>query len=220
VSWCLGGNNHKGGTMKKLVILSVVLLIGFAFGNANAFALAQDANSNSDPCELKKFSLSVGAGMRNFSEDLFKEVYGKAGMSFNVDFGVKIWKSLEVFLHTDYFSTDGETTYTKEETTLRIIPIEWGVRYLIRLNKECKPKLFPYFGGGGGYYMYKEENDIGTVDEKKFGFFLEGGFRFYFIRNFFLDAKIKNVFLKVEGAEDQKIELGGLSFMGGIGISF
>jgi hypothetical protein len=206
--------------MKKLVILSIVFLIGFAFGNVNAFAVAQDANSDSDPCGLKMFSLSVGAGMRNFSEELYKDVYGKSGISFNVDFGVKIWKYLEVFLHTDYFSKDGELTFTKEKTTLKIIPIELGVRYLIMVNKECKPKLFPYLGGGGGYYMYKEENNIGTVDEKKFGFFLEGGFRFYFIKNFFLDAKIKNVFLKVEGSEAEKIELGGLSFMGGIGISF
>lgn len=202
--------------MKKLMVLFVALFVGLTFTNIQM----QAQDTDDDFCLTGRFSFSVGAGMRNFSEYLFKDVYGSGGISFNVDFGVKIWKSIEVFLHTDYFSIDGELTYTLEETTLRIIPIEVGARYLLSVNKKCKPRLFIYLGGGGGYYMYKEENIIGTIDEKEFGFFAEGGFRFYFMKAFFLDAKIKNVFLKVEDSEGNKIKLGGLSYMGGIGISF
>jgi len=202
--------------MKKLMVLFVALFVGLTFTNIQM--PAQDPDD--DLCLTGRFSFSVGAGMRNFSEDLFKNVYGSGGISFNVDFGVKILKSLEVFLHTDYFFTYGELTYTNEETTLKIIPIELGARYLLSVNKLCKPRLFIYLGGGGGYYIYKEENIIGTIDEKKIGLFVEGGFRFYFLKAFFFDAKIKNVFLNVEVSEGNKIELGGLSYMGGIGISF
>jgi hypothetical protein len=202
--------------MRKLMVLFVALFVGLALTNIQM--PAQDTGD--DLCLTERFSVSVGAGMRNISDDLYKDVYDSGGISFNVDFGVRIWKSLEVFLHTDYFSIDGELTYTLEKTTLKIIPIELGARYLFSVNKKCKPKLFIYLGGGGGYYMYKEENVIGTVDEKEFGFFAEGGFRFYFMKAFFLDAKIKNVFLQVECSEGDKIKLGGLSYMGGIGISF
>jgi hypothetical protein len=202
--------------MRKLKVLFVALLVGLTFTNIQM--PAQDTGDNL--CPTQRFSLSVGVGMRNFSEELYKDVYGSSAISYNVDFGVKILESLEIFLHTDYFSTSGELTYTNEETTLKIIPIELGARYLLSVNKKCKPRLFIYFGGGGGYYMYKEENVIGTIDEKKIGFFVEGGFRFYFMKAFFFDAKVKNVFLKVDVSEGDKIELGGLSYMGGIGISF
>ncbi|MCP5105813.1 MAG: porin family protein [bacterium] len=201
--------------MKKFAVLIIALLVGLTFTNIPL--AAQDGEN--DPCQLNKFSLSVGAGMRGFSEERFKDVYGSSGMAINVDFGVRVTNSLEAFLHTDYFSVDGELTYTKEETTLKIIPVELGIRYLLKVNKDCKPKLFPYIGAGAGYYMYKEENFIGTIDEKKFGFFVEGGFRYY-MGSLFFDAKIKNIFLNVENDLGESIQLGGLAFMGAVGISF
>ncbi len=202
--------------MKKLIVILAILVIGLTFTNSHL--LAQEAES--DPCEVGAFSLSVGAGMRNFSDDRYKSVYDSGGISFNVDLGYKVWKSLEVFLHTDYFSKDGELTFTGEDTTLKITPIELGVRVLIKLNKDCRPKLFPYIGAGGGYYMIKEENFIGTFDKKEIGFFLEGGLRYYVMGSFFVDVKLKNVFLKVEDDQGNKVDTGGFAYMGGIGISF
>ena len=195
--------------MKKLTVWLLVLFVGVAFSNMKA--MAQETNSES--CAVKKFSLSVGAGMRSFSEQLYKDIYDSSGVTYNVDLGFKFGKSLEAFLHTDYFSKTGELTYTKEETKLKIIPVELGARYLIKVGNGCS--LFPYIGAGAGYYMYKEENVIGTVDEKKIGFFAEGGLRFYLMSSFFIDAKVKNVFLKVDD-----LQLGGFAFMGAIGISF
>jgi opacity protein-like surface antigen len=195
--------------MKKLTVWLLVLFVGVAFSNMKAMA----QETSSEPCAVKKFSLSVGAGMRSFSEQLYKDVYGSSGVTYNVDLGFKVGKSLEAFLHTDYFSKTGKLTYTKEETKLKIIPVELGARFLIKVGNGCS--LFPYIGAGAGYYMYKEENFIGTVDDKKFGFFAEGGLRFYLMSSFFIDAKVKNVFLKVDS-----LQLGGFAFMGAIGISF
>jgi hypothetical protein len=198
--------------MKKSLVLIVVLVLGLVFTNSGLRA--------DDPCDVGKFSLSVGAGMRVVADDLFKDVYGTSGISINVDFGVKVMKSLEVFLHTDYFTIDGELTYTGEDTTLTIIPAELGARYLIPINKECKTKLFPYFGVGVGYYMVKEENVIDTFEQNKVGFFAEGGLRFYFAGSIFADLKLKNVFLKVENDQGDSVEAGGLAYMFGVGISF
>jgi opacity protein-like surface antigen len=202
--------------MKKSVMMLAVLTIGLIF--TSNYGWPQD--SQDDPCRIGKYSLSVGAGMRNFSESLYKTVYKDSGMSYNLDLGVIVSKSLEAFLHTDYFKKDGELTYTKEKTTLKIIPIELGARYLIAATKQCRPKLFPYLGAGAGYYMVKEENAIGTFDKKSFGFFVEGGLRFYVAGSFFIDAKIKDVFLKVKNDQDKNINLGGIAYMGAIGISF
>jgi len=202
--------------MKKSVIMLATLAVGLIF--TNTFGWAQYASD--DPCRVGKYSFSVGVGMRNFSENLYKTVYGDSGMSYNLDLGVKVGKSLEAFLHTDYFKKDGELTFTKEKTTLKIIPIELGARYLIGISKQCKPKLFPYLGAGAGYYMVKEENPIGSFDKKSFGFFVEGGLRFYPAGSFFIDAKIKDVFLKIKNDLGRNINTGGFTYMGAIGISF
>jgi hypothetical protein len=193
----------------------MVLAVGLMLTNIYGWAQEKD-----DPCWVGKYSFSVGAGIRNFSDGLFKDIYGNSGTTYNVDLGVKLQNSLEAFLHTDYFKKEGTLTYTLEKTTLTIIPVELGLRYFININKECRLKLFPYIGAGAGYYMCKEENPIGTFDKKAFGFFIEGGLRFYPAGSFFIDLKIKDVFLKVKNDLGNNMNTGGIAYMGALGISF
>jgi len=194
--------------MKKLVVLFI--LLGSAFF----------VNAGEDPCSPKSFSITLGAGVRNFSDEEFKDVYEKTPLVYSVDIAIRIMRSLEVFLHTDYLSIKGKTTYTHEDTTLKITPIELGIRFLIGFKKSCKQKLLPYLGGGVGYYMIKEEFPGGTplepVDEKKVGFFAEGGLRFYLMKSVFIDAKVKYIGLRSE----DNIQMGGAAYIGGIGFSF
>lgn len=194
--------------MKKIAVI-LILLGGFFIVNAAE-----------EPCVPKPFSITLGAGVRNFSADGFKEVYDGTPMVYSVDIAMRIMKSLEVFLHTDYLSIDGKTTFTQENITLKITPIELGARFLIGSKKPCKQKLFPYLGAGVGYYMIKEEFEAGSplesVDEKRVGFFAEGGLRFYLMKSVFIDAKLKYIGLKSENST----QMGGLAYMGGIGFSF
>jgi opacity protein-like surface antigen len=190
--------------MKKLIVSFIFLL---ALGIISA--------------EENKFSLSIGAGTRNVKGvenengiNLYNEVYGKNNMLYSIDLGYQVSKSLQVFLHYDSFSVDGKLTYTEEDTKLTIKPLELGLRFFMG-----KRLIFPYIGAGTGYYMYKEENVIGTMDEKKFSFFSEGGLQFRFTPLLFLDLKVKYIFLKVDGPEAQ-VDLGGWALIGGIGISF
>lgn len=193
----------------KIIAVIFILLAGVFFLNAGE-----------EPCEPKSFSITVGAGVRNFSNDDFKEVYDGTPMVYSVDIAMRIMKSLEVFLHTDYLSIDGKTTFTQEDTTLKITPVELGARFLVVSKNPCKQKLFPYLGAGVGYYMIKEEFQEGApiepVDEKRVGFFAEGGLRFYLIKSVFIDAKLKYIGLKSENS----IQMGGFAYMGGVGFSF
>lgn len=194
--------------MKKLAV--IFILLGSAF-----FAYAGE-----EPCDPKSFSITLGAGVRNFSNEDFKDVYEKTPLVYSIDIAIRIMRPLEVFLHTDYLSIKGKTTYTHEDTTLKITPIELGARFLLVSKKSCKRKLFPYLGAGAGYYMIKEEFPGGTplepVDEKKVGFFAEGGLRFYLIRSMFIDAKIKYIGLRSEN----DTQMGGTAYIGGLGFSF
>jgi hypothetical protein len=202
--------------MKRLIVpVMVFALTGFLFINTYAHAQAQET-AKKETWQPKPISLSVGAGARNFSEALFKEVYGSAPMTYNVDLGARVWKSLEIFVHSDYLKADGKTTYTKEDTTLTIIPIEVGIRYLADITGSGRMKVFPYLGAGAGYYSIKEEHPAETVKENRVGFFAEGGLRFYPMKSFFIDAKLKQVILKSENGT----KLGGMTYMGGVGVSF
>jgi len=160
-----------------------------------------------------KFSITIGAGVKNITEEIFKTVYGSNNIAFSIDLAYKLGRTLEMFVHTDYFKADGELAFDPKATTLTVFPAEAGLRMVLG-----KSKVKPYLGLGAGYYMLKEENFIGKVDDNSIGFFGEGGLRVYFGK-IFLDLKLKYNQLKydVTGTE---IDLGGLSYFGGIGISF
>ena len=195
--------------MKKTMVILILSMVGAFFINAAE-----------EPCDPKTFSITLGAGVRNFSENQFKEVYDGTPLIYSIDFAMRVVQPLEVFLHSDFLSIDGKTTFTNEDTTLKITPLELGLRYILDQKKSCKQKVFPYLGAGVGYYMIKEEFAAGVpiepVDEKRLGFFGEGGVRFYVVKAVFIDAKLKFISLKSE----ESIQLGGLAYMGGIGFSF
>ena len=160
-----------------------------------------------------KFSITVGGGLKNINEEIFATVYGSNNIAYSIDFAFKLKRSIELFIHSDYLKAEGELLFDPKETTLTIIPAEVGLRLVLG-----KKMFRPYIGLGAGYYMLKEENFIGTVDDNSIGFFGEGGLRFYFGK-LFLDLKVKYIQLKYDVAGTE-IDLGGLSYFGGIGFGF
>ena len=186
--------------MKKIIILVLVVFV-------LNMVLVSDTESNS-----KKFSFTIGAGVRGIAAGHFSDVFSGTNLCYSVDIAYKFMKSGEIFLHSDYLSIEGETDYTKEKTTFSITPIELGFRLLLG-----KKKFVTYFGLGGGYYSYKDEHpELLTVSESKIGFFGEGGLKFYFSKSIFFDLKVKYIMLKSENDTD----LGGLTYIGGIGLRF
>lgn len=187
--------------MKKLILLGLIAMFLATFQVSGVMV------------DHSKFSITIGAGTKNISEEIFKTVYGSGNIAYSLDLALRVGGSLEAFVHTDYLKAKGELEYDPKETTLTIIPAEAGLRVILG-----KGKVKPYLGLGAGYYMFKEENFIGTVDDNSIGFFGEGGLRFYFGK-LFLDLKLKYIQLKYEVAGTD-INLGGLSYFGGIGIRF
>ncbi len=161
------------------------------------------------------FSLSAGGGVKSITLDRAKDIYGHFNPVFYLDFAVNVAKPLELFFHIEYFNPAGELSYTKEETKLRIIPLELGLRFLI-----SKGDFTPYIGGGVGYYFYQEENVIGQLSDNKFGFFGETGFKIFIVKKFFIDIKGRYTFLKVDvQQEEESIDLSGFIIRGGLGIT-
>ncbi len=197
--------------MKKFIIIFFVLFLSLAI-------LADDGNFK------KSFSILVGGGMRNLNSRDYEDIYGKNNIVYTFDISYDLAKQFELFLHSDYLSSKGKLTYTQEETTIEIVPVEIGLRI-----SSKKGSFRPFFGVGAGYYTYSEENIMGKIEEAKSGFFGEGGFRYYFGKMFF-SVFGKYVVLKVspqsevetENAtlKDEEVDFGGLLFGFGVGYRF
>ena len=155
----------------------------------------------------KKMSFTVGAGYNQFNSDV-KDIYSGTNISYSVDFAYRFAGKSEVFLHSDLLSAKGKLSHTGEDTTLKITPIEAGVRFAFG------NRLAPYLGIGAGSYNYKESNPIGEASGSGFGFFGEGGI-FFNAGSLFLDIKIKYVLAKIDN-----VDIGGLKGLLGFGIRF
>lgn len=190
--------------MKKISIFVLLLtLVQFTFA--------------AGPMDNQSLSLTVGAGVRVFSESKFEEVYEGSTLTYNLDIAYKVWNSLELFVHTDYLSrTDGKLTFTQETSSFKLFPLELGARFFLQMKKAKKQRIYPYLGAGAGMYSIKEENAISNLSESRVGFFFEGGLRVYITNSIFFDAKLKNILLK----SGDDIDVGGFNYMGGIGIAF
>jgi len=187
--------------MKKTTTALIAFSLIFLFGS---YSYGKSGSIN----------ITLGGGMKNMTDPIFETVYGTNNIAYSIDFAYKSAGIIEIFIHSDYLSSTGELEYAPKDTTLTIIPVELGLRALFG-----KSKLTPYLGLGAGYYMLKEENFIGTIDDKKFGFFGEGGLRFNFGKHIFIDLKLKYNQLKYTISSTSR-DLGGLSYYGGIGFSF
>ena len=98
------------------------------------------------------------------SDEEFKDIYG-GGVMYGGEVSIGVWKGLELWFGGSYFSREGELTFTKEKTELRIIPVGVGLRYRWRGKS-----LSPYLAAGLGLYQFKESNPIGEVDLGEAGF--------------------------------------------------
>jgi len=185
--------------MKQLSLLLIFLLAATAVQAA--------------PAAGKSFSVTLGAGVRTLSGDE-EDVYDSFNLVFSLDLAYRLGKSFEICLHSDYLSAEGELSITQDPTTLTVLPVEAGVRYLLGGGT-----VIPYIGAGAGFYSVKEDNVIGTVNETSLGFFAEGGVRFAFAAAVFADLKAKYTALSIT-PENNSINLGGFSLSGGIGFSF
>lgn len=187
--------------MKKIKILTLAALIAVISGTS--------LNASPDG----GFRISGMVHMFQPTDGFFKDIYG-GGMAFGGEIGVRLSKGLSLWAAADIFNKKGTTTYTGEETELRIIPLCGGL-----MVQFMDSNIQPYLGLGIGYFLYKETNPIGEVTGGDMGFVVQAGVRFHPVGPLFFDAKGSYSFCKSKSA-DIEAELGGLRAGLGIGLAF
>lgn len=147
------------------------------------------------------------------TEQAFKDLYG-GGMSFGGEFNATIWKWIGAWLGGDYFSNKGESTFTKDEIELQIIPFHGGVKFQLP-----NPRIKPYVGIGIGYFKYKETTPFSKVNKGDLGYIGQLGCLFKVVGGLFFDIKGSYSHCSAK-PKDLKANLGGLRVGIGLGYEF
>jgi len=145
----------------------------------------------------------------------FKHIYGNGSyrdwMCYGGEMGITIFKGVAIWAGGHYFNKRGKLTFTKEETEMTIMPIYGGIKF-----RSSRAGINPYIGVGVGYFRYKEDNPIGSVEDKSIGYIGQAGLTLK-IGVAIIDFQISYTLCKVKPT-DIEADLGG--FYGGIGIGF
>jgi len=161
----------------------------------------------------ENFTVKLRSGIFIPQDNFFEEIYGE-GFAFGIEIDIPLWKKLDLWTSGNYYSKEGKLTYTQEPTKVKILPIEWGLRYRFLSKKICL-----YTGIGLGYVSLKESNFIGDVSTKKLGYNLSlGGFLPLF-HNVIFDVFVRYSWYKVNPTSIE-VNIGGYDIGFGIGYSF
>ena len=147
---------------------------------------------------------------------LFEQIYGKAGTILGLKLSSALVWNFDFYLELKGLRKTGKLTYTEEKTTLLLIPISLGLRYVLPLGF-----IQPYIGGGVDFYVFYENNPIGSVFNYVHGTHFLGGL---YLR---LDKSVPvllNLQVKYTSAtsniNDRKVELGGLEYGAAFVLAF
>ena len=179
--------------MKRLIGIITVILFFSGFANAVDFMI-----------ELRAHYFSP-------SEQIFRDIYG-GGVMYGGEVSIEFWKNLQFWLGGNYYSGDGELTFTKEETSLQIIPIGGGLRYKLPVE------IFSFHVGVGiNYNLYKESNILGEVNEGGIGYVGKIGVMIKVVKGLIFDMFGEYSYCKMTPA-DFTINIGGIA--AGIGLGY
>ncbi|HUT07554.1 MAG TPA: OmpW family outer membrane protein [Candidatus Latescibacteria bacterium] len=159
-------------------------------------------------------SVTLKAGQFWPSDSVFSEVYN-SGMVFGGEIAVPIAGGLHLWAGAEYFGKSGLLTLSEEVTKVRIIPLFLGLRYHFG-----KSAVRPYLGAAAAYFLFKEENPIGSVSESGLGFLGQAGLMIKIGGPFALDlfGSYRACTLKTNEPDPVEAKIGG--FTAGVGFVF
>ena len=143
--------------------------------------------------------------------------------------GTLTWFAHEYFsleLAGDYVETDLDVMFAGVSANtgqLTQIPVTLALRYHFSTN----PRVSPYLGGGGGWYINDFDPnpayfgaDVDVDVQDTYGLFVCGGIEFFLTNWFAIDVNLKYVWteivLEAEGFSDERFDSN--AFVGGIGL--
>jgi opacity protein-like surface antigen len=124
-------------------------------------------------------------------------------------------RPIAAWVEGSYRTRSGNLSLTRETTRVKVTSVEAGAIYRI-----SRGRLSPYVGAGGGYYLFRENNEpLGEAKQNKAGFCGVAGVSDTLAKWFVLDFRVKYSAVKMQPA-DFAIKVGGTTLGLGAGIRF
>ena len=148
------------------------------------------------------------------TNEVFRDVYS-GGAIFGLDLAVPVGGVFRVWAGADLFSKTGALTLSEDETKVRIVPLYVGLRC-----EFGRTGLRPYIGAAAAYFMFHEENVLGTVSDGGIGFLTQAGVLLRIGGPVWLDvhAGYRGCTLKTDDEDPLEAKLDGIH--GGLGLAF
>jgi outer membrane protein W len=176
-----------------------------------AIALASAISSGA--AQGAGISVTAKGGYFFATSSVFREVYS-GGPVFGGELAVPVSGALHLWAGAEYFSKTGQLTVSEEETKARIIPIYAGLRCHFG-----KKSLRPYLGAAAAYFLFKEENPLGTVSDNALGFLGQTGLLARLNGALWLDASASYRSAKISDTSgEEPIEANLDGFAIGLGV--
>jgi hypothetical protein len=159
-------------------------------------------------------SLTLKAGLLFPSDALFREIYS-GGPSFGAEVAVPVAGALQLWAGAELFGKTGVLTVSEEETKVRIIPLYAGLR-----AQFGKKGARPYIGAAAAYFLFHEENPLGTTSDGGLGLLAQAGVMARLGGAIWLDlfAGYRACTLRSDGADPLEAKLDG--FSAGLGLAY
>ena len=160
------------------------------------------------------FTLTLKAGYFMPSAQVFRDVYG-GGPAFGGEISIPIAGPFRIWAGADVFGKTGLLSVSEEETKVRITPLYAGLR-----AEFGKTGIRPYVGAAAAYFLFHEENPLGTVSENGLGFLTQAGIMARLGGSLWLDvfAGFRACTLRVDADDPLEAKIGGLS--AGLGLAY
>jgi len=173
--------------------------------------------------EITRFnilSISLNSGFYFVQDTDFQDVYGKSapffGSEVSYQFPINEKESLGISIVLNYNFDIGNTTYTKEEVKLKLLPVSLSVSYLRKYGR-----FLPFASLGLDYFNYKETYPetfaVSSISGTAFGINTSFGTLVKVVDSLFIKAYFKFRSCKTS-KNDININLGGNEY--GLGLIY
>jgi hypothetical protein len=159
-------------------------------------------------------SLTFKGGQFGPRDSIFRGVY-KGGTVFGGELAKPLLGVLHLWAGAEYFSKSGLLPVSEEVTKVRIIPVYLGLR--CHFGKSA---IRPYIGVAAAYFLFKEENPLGSVSESGFGYLGQAGLLVKVAGPFSLDLYGNYRACKLRTGDPDPLEANIGGFSGGAGLVF
>ncbi len=121
-------------------------------------------------CGQAQGRVEVFYGQTAIRDAAFKTIYPGTPKIYGLAISARFLWNFEFYFSLKGLRQAGELSYTRAQTHLTIVPISYGLRFVLPSKW-----IQPYLGGGGEISVFLENNPIGTVWDYARGFHVLGG---------------------------------------------